>query len=96
LLLVIPGIVKGFSYSMAIYILAENPEITATQALDESQRMMYGHRLELFILHLSFLPWLFLTGVTFGIAGIYVIPYMQATLTNYYNALKNKRSGVKV
>ena len=87
-LLVIPGIIKALSYSMANYILAENPEMTWQQALNESKRMMNGHKMELFILQLSFILWILLICVTFGIAGIYVGPYMSATMANYYNHLK--------
>ncbi|MDR1705984.1 MAG: DUF975 family protein [Clostridiales bacterium] len=88
LLFYIPGIIKMLSYSMAPYILAENPRMTSSEALNESKRMMRGHCGELFILQLSFLPWALLTAVTAGIAGIYVIPYMSATMANYYNALR--------
>lgn len=88
LLFIIPGIVKAYSYSMASYILAENQTMTAREALGESKKIMNGHKMDLFILQLSFIPWELLTAITFGIAGIYVIPYMQATLTNFYKAIK--------
>lgn len=89
LLLFIPGIVKAYAYSQSLYILAENPGIGAREALKRSQEMMYGHKMELFVLSLSFLGWILLTGVTFGIAGIWVIPYMQATQINFYNSIKS-------
>lgn len=88
LLLVIPGIIKAYAYSMAFYILADNPEITASEALAKSQSMMRGHKMELFILELSFIGWFFLVGLTFGIAAIYVVPYMSATMANFYNSIK--------
>ena len=88
LLLIIPGIIKEFAYSMSFYILAENPNMTGLEALKESENMMYGHKMELFILQLSFIPWILLTIITFGIAGIYVGPYIQATMANFYNNLK--------
>lgn len=89
MLFVIPGIIKGLSYSMAYYVLADHPEMTARQALNESKRIMEGHKMELFVLELSFTGWLLLTGVTFGIAAIYVVPYMSATIANFYNSIKN-------
>jgi uncharacterized membrane protein len=89
LLFVVPGIIKALSYSMAYYIVAENPDMGALAAINESKRIMEGHKMELFVLHLSFIPWGILTAVTFGIAGIYTIPYMQQTLANFYLALKN-------
>lgn len=88
LLFVIPGIVKIFSYSMAMYILAENKGKPALECIEESKAMTEGHKMELFVMGLSFLGWALLCGITFGIAAIWVIPYMQATYTNAYNLLK--------
>ena len=61
------------------------------EALKESQRMMDGHKWELFVLGLSFIPWLLLVCVTFGIALLYVGPYMQVTYTNFYRTLKEEQ-----
>ena len=96
LLLVIPGIIKSFSYSMAQYILADNPELTAREALSESKRIMKGSKLDLFILILSFILWELLCLITFGIAYIYVLPYFNATITNFYNEIKDKKNEVEV
>ena len=90
LLFVIPGIIKSFSYSMAFYILADNPEMSGKEALDASKELMNGHKMDLFMLYLSFIPWLLLTGITCGIAGIYVLPYMNATVTNFYLDIKGQ------
>lgn len=91
LLFVIPGIIKGLSYSMSFYILAENPEMSGREALDESMRIMEGHKMDLFVLQLSFIPWILLTSVTCGLAGIYVIPYMTQTVANFYLAIKDEK-----
>lgn len=88
LLLLIPGIVKGYSYSMINYILCDNPEMSGTEAINESKRIMDGHKMDLFVLHLSFIPWVLLGCITCGLGFIYVIPYMQATITNFYNDIK--------
>ena len=88
LLFYIPGIVKGISYSMAPYILAENKGKPALECIKESQTMTYGHKMDLFVLGLSFFGWCLLGAITFGIAFIWVMPYMQATFTNAYNSLK--------
>ena len=90
ILLIIPGIVKSYSYSMAFYILSDDPNMTSMEALKESEKMMAGHKWELFILDLSFIWWNLLTFITFGIAYIYVGPYYEATRTNFYNYLKEK------
>lgn len=88
LLFVIPGIIKAYSYSMSMYVLAENKGKPALECISESKKMMHGHKMDFFVLELSFLGWLLLCIVTFGIAGIWVIPYMSATEVNFYNAIK--------
>lgn len=88
LLFIIPGIIKSFSYSMAFYILAENPDMSPLEALNESKRMMDGHKWEYFVLSLSFILWFLLCYVTCGIALIYVMPYMYTTITLFYLRLK--------
>ena len=90
LLFYIPGIIKGLSYSMAYYVLADNPEMTAREALRESKEIMHGHKWELFVLQLSFILWMILGVFTLGIAYIYVIPYMSATVANFYQKIKRQ------
>ena len=94
LLFIIPGIVKSYSYAMAYYILAENPDMTAREALTESKIIMNGHKWEFFVLHLSFILWALLVLVTFGIAAIYVSPYQQLTFTNFYHNIKRQPAPV--
>lgn len=88
LLFVIPGIIKAISYSMSVYILAENKGKSARECINESKAMTEGHKMELFVLELSFIGWGLLCAITFGIASIWVLPYMQATYANAYNSLK--------
>ena len=87
LLFIIPGIIKALAYSMSTYLMAENPQMTATEALDESQRLMKGSKMDLFILHLSFIGWYLLVIVTLGIAAIWVGPYVQAATAEFYISL---------
>lgn len=89
LLLIIPGIIKGYSYSMVMYILAENPDISSMDAIRESQRIMKGHKWEYFVLLLSFILWDLLGIITLGLAFIYIQPYKMITIGNYYNYLKS-------
>ena len=88
LLFVIPGIIFAYRYSQVYYIMAENPDISVLDCLRESARIMKGHKMELFILELSFLGWIILTALTCGIAGLYVLPYYSATLANFYLEIK--------
>ena len=88
LLFYIPGIIKGISYSMSMYILAENKGKSARECIEESKAMTEGHKMELFVLGLSFIGWMLLGMITCGIAYIWILPYMQATYANAYNLLK--------
>ena len=90
MLFVIPGIIKSFSYSMAPYVLAENPTMTAREALRVSKYITQGHKFEIFVLQLSFFWWHLLGALTWGIAYIYVIPYMNATMANFYYSIKKQ------
>lgn len=88
LLFWIPGIVKSYSYAMTNYILIDNPNMTANEAITESRKMMDGHKAELFILDLSFLGWYILSCFTFGILLLYVDPYHMATRAAFYENLR--------
>jgi uncharacterized membrane protein len=89
LLLIIPGIIAAFSYSMTFYIMRENPEMSASQAIEASKKMMYGHKWRLFDLYFSFLGWILLCMLSFGIASIYVTPYMSVATAVFYADLKH-------
>ena len=88
LLFVVPGIIKSMSYSMSIFVLAENKGKPALECINESKKMTRGHKGELFVLYLSFIGWIILGSLTFGILYIWLIPYVQATFVNAYNKLK--------
>lgn len=89
MLFVIPGIIKLYSYRMVPYILAEDPEIGANEAITRSREMMNGHKWNAFVLDLSFIGWALLSGLTFGILSIfYVNPYIYQTDAELYKALK--------
>lgn len=87
LLLIIPGIVKSYSYAMAPFILAEHPDMTANQAITASKQMMDGHKLELFFLDLSFLGWVLLNLLTLGIGSLFLMPYIAAARASFYRNL---------
>ena len=87
LLLIIPGIIKGFSYAATLYILNRYPGMGADDAITMSRSVMDGHKLELFILTLSFIGWLILVPLTFGLAAFYVFPYMQTTMAEFFTKL---------
>jgi uncharacterized membrane protein len=61
LLLIIPGIIATYSYSMAFYILEENPDMGVNEAINASKEMMRGNKWRLFCLQISFIGWAILS-----------------------------------
>ncbi|MCL2084687.1 MAG: DUF975 family protein [Oscillospiraceae bacterium] len=90
-LFIIPGIIKGLAYSMTPYILADCPNVTATDALKLSMRMTKGYKGELFVFHLSYIGWWLLSALTFGILTlVYVTPYYSTAMAGYYEELRER------
>lgn len=87
LLFIIPGIIKGYSYGMAPFIMAENPNLTASEAINASKELMEGHKAELFFLDLSFIGWTLLSILTLGIGDFWLNPYMNAAYAAFYRNL---------
>lgn len=91
MLFVVPGIVKGYSYSLAMYIKSENPNIPASTAIELSKRMTNGHKMDLFVLDMSFIGWGILSAFTLNILGIlYVMPYQYASKAFAYEEIKEE------
>lgn len=90
LLLLIPGIIKSFSYALTPYILADSPELTPNQAINLSSKMMKGHRFDLFWLMLSFIGWMFLGVLTLGIGYFWLMPYMYVSIGAFYEDVKKE------
>ena len=84
LLLIIPGIMKAFSYALTPYIIMDEPELTARQAITRSCEIMQGRRWKLFCLSLSFIGWGILSLLTFGIGFLWLAPYMNASIAAFY------------
>ena len=91
LLFIIPGIVKGLSYAMTPFILEEHPEMTASQAIKASMELMNGHKMELFILGLTFIGWSLLACLTMGIGFLFLNPYMNAAYAAFYRDISRKQ-----
>ncbi len=89
LLFIIPGIVKAYSYSMSYFIANDHPEYDWKTCINESKRLTDGHKMDLFILDLSFLGWYILGALCFGVGVLWVAPYHEASRINYFEAIKN-------
>ena len=87
-LLFIPGIVKSYGYSMAFFIMYDDPQIKPLDALKKSEIMMKGYKMKLFTLHLSFIGWFLLGALTLGIASFWISPYFELSVANFYENLK--------
>ena len=94
LLFIIPGIIYGLKMSMVQYLLADelDNETGYMDLLNKSKKMMDGYKIDFLLFTLSFLGWILLTCITFGIAGIWTIPYIITAETMYYEELKKKNS----
>ncbi len=95
LLFVVPGIIALYRYSLVYYISIDNPDLTVGAILDKSKNMMKGHKMDLFILYLSFIGWFFLSILTFGLGFLWLVPYMHQTVAEFYIDLKNKEKGLE-
>ena len=87
-LLIIPGIIKAYSYSMTPYIVkdmvASGKQVSATDGINASKELMKGHKMALFIFDLSFLGWNILAAITCGLGYLWVTPYYQTAKANFY------------
>ena len=93
LLFIIPGIIKSYSYSQTYFIYKDclasgrNEDMNYLDYVTESRKLMKGHKFELFVLQLSFLGWAILSVLTLGIGFIWLIPYINGVMAEFYNDL---------
>ncbi len=91
-LLIIPGIVKSYSYALTPFILKDEPELKYNAAIEKSMRMMDGYKMKLFLLDLSFIGWMILSILTLGIGLLFLQPYMNTARAAFYEDLKAELS----
>lgn len=89
-LLIVPGVVWEYRYAMVPYLLAENPSMSCSRAMELSRGMMHGEKFNFFVLELSFIGWWILTIFTFGIGALFLRPYVEATQAEFYAAMRAK------
>ncbi|EOL46377.1 DUF975 family protein [Enterococcus caccae] len=87
LLFVIPGVIKQLSYGMTNYLLKKDSELTPKEAMELSQTLMQGYKLEYWLFSYSFIFWQFATMFSFGLAGIYVIPYYNVSEVLFFDQI---------
>lgn len=91
LLFIVPGIIKGYSYSMTPFIMAENPELSASEAINRSKAMMDGHKTELFVLDLTLFGWAILCALTLNLGNLFLNPYRNAAYAAFYRQISGQR-----
>lgn len=84
LLLIIPGIVKGYQYYYVPYILSDHPEYSAREAMALSREMSDCKKSDIFMLDLSFIPWILVAVLTFGLGFLILTPYIEGTSAALY------------
>lgn len=87
LLLIVPGIIKAYSYSMGFFVLADRPDLSGNQARKRSMYLMKGHKWRLFCLDFSFIGWYLLSLLTLGILAFWIYPYHMTARAEFYNEL---------
>jgi len=92
LLLIVPGIVAAFAYSMTFYIIADDSSIGAMDAIKKSKEMMNGNKWKLFCLYWRFFGWSILCLLTLGIGYIWLVPYIQTSIAKFYDDIKGNQA----
>lgn len=87
----IGAIVVKYMYSMVPYLLHDYPELTPREAMKISREMMSGQKWELFVLDLTFIGWILLSIITFGVGMIFVEAYMSTARAAFYEDLKSEK-----
>lgn len=87
LLLIVPGIIKAYAYSMGFFVLADRPDLSANECRKRSMYLMKGHKWQLFCLDFSFIGWYLLSLLTLGILSFWVVPYHMTARAEFYQEL---------
>lgn len=85
---IVPGVIVALMFSQSFFILCENNEKSIMECLKESAEIMEKNKIQLFVLELSFIGWWIVVILTFGIGILWVYPYRQVTLANFYLCIK--------
>lgn len=88
LLLIVPGVIKGLSYFLAPYILIDNPELNAEQAICRSMEMMKGHKMDLFLITLGYVGLSILSMFLLFIPMLWLVPYYLTVYAKFYEEIK--------
>lgn len=92
LLLIVPGVIRAFSYALTFFILNDQPHLGPMEVLNESKRMMDGYKMKYFRMIIRFFGLSLLCILTLGIGYLWLFPYMQVTMAKFYDDVKKERA----
>lgn len=92
LLLIVPGVIRAFSYALTFFILNDQPHLGPMEVLNESKRMMDGYKMKYFRMIIRFFGLSLLCLLTLGIGYLWLFPYMQVTMAKFYDDVKKERA----
>lgn len=99
-LFIFPGIVMLYSFRMAYFVLADNPEYSAVRCLSESRRIMRYNRIKIFFLDVSFIGWTIISNLIslffIPIVDVWLLPYRGVSLAVYYNTFLDNEFAIKM
>lgn len=90
LVLFVPGIIASLSLFLTPYLLKDYPKLTIFETLRLSRKMMKGHKMQLFLLQLSFFGWILLNVLTLGLGSLWLTPYVMTTLAAFYHDVREQ------
>ena len=77
-------IIKGYYYSLSVYLLYDNPNMSGKEIVELSESLMKDQRGNLFMLQLSFIGWAILAMLTCALGFLFLIPYVQFATISFY------------
>ena len=97
LLLIIPGIIASYRYSMTFFIMLDNPECSVKEAMTESSQIMYGHKMQFFGYGILLgLITLGATVITLGVALFWLLPWLGTFYAAFYDSIRRQPEIVTV
>ncbi|MBQ2642560.1 MAG: DUF975 family protein [Eubacterium sp.] len=91
LLLIVPGIIANYAYKMVWFIRNDHPEYSVWECIKASRKMMHGHKMDYFVLKLTFIGWICIGILTCGIGMLWVAPYIGQAEVEFYESIKDNQ-----
>lgn len=91
LLLIVPGIIANYAYKMIWFIRNDHPEYSVWECIKASRKMMHGHKMDYFVLKLTFIGWICIGILTCGIGMLWVAPYIGQAEVEFYESIKDNQ-----